>query len=356
MATGVDAKLLKSTKFPPEFNQKVDMTKVNLQVMKKWIAGRITEILSNEDDVVIELVFNLIESSRHPDIKALQIQLTGFLDKDTPGFCKEMWGLLLSAQDSPQGVPKELLEAKKLELLQEKREQEEARQKREDSENQRRDSFQRGFGGRDLDLSLEALVWMERDGHCHDQLAPLVDAVVLAHHFPTGIQPKDAAPLPEALTAAVGPGIGGTVDPLPILPDPLATPDLSVEAEALPRDGQDVEAGVSPPTSSDIGVGAALALRAVALVLLSLTDGTGLVLALRAVDLVTEDVATVRDRSADGSGAEDRPHEATHDDPAVLSPEQESKIDTEQREKELKEKIKQMRSSRSSDVVEANSA
>jgi hypothetical protein len=35
MATGVDAKLLKSTKFPPEFNQKVDMGKVNIQVMKK---------------------------------------------------------------------------------------------------------------------------------------------------------------------------------------------------------------------------------------------------------------------------------------------------------------------------------
>ncbi len=36
MATGVDAKLLKSTKFPPEFNQKVDMTKVNLPVLKKY--------------------------------------------------------------------------------------------------------------------------------------------------------------------------------------------------------------------------------------------------------------------------------------------------------------------------------
>lgn len=35
MATGVDAKLLKSTKFPSEFSQKVDMSKVNLQVMKK---------------------------------------------------------------------------------------------------------------------------------------------------------------------------------------------------------------------------------------------------------------------------------------------------------------------------------
>lgn len=37
MATSVDAKLLKQTKFPPEFNQKVDMKKVNVEVMKKYI-------------------------------------------------------------------------------------------------------------------------------------------------------------------------------------------------------------------------------------------------------------------------------------------------------------------------------
>ena len=35
MATNVDAKLLKQTKFPPEFSQKVDMKKVNVEVMKK---------------------------------------------------------------------------------------------------------------------------------------------------------------------------------------------------------------------------------------------------------------------------------------------------------------------------------
>jgi len=35
MATTVDAKLLRATKFPPEFNQKVDMQKVNLDLMKK---------------------------------------------------------------------------------------------------------------------------------------------------------------------------------------------------------------------------------------------------------------------------------------------------------------------------------
>ena len=35
MAIDVDQKLLKQTKFPTEFNQKVDMQKVNLEVMKK---------------------------------------------------------------------------------------------------------------------------------------------------------------------------------------------------------------------------------------------------------------------------------------------------------------------------------
>ncbi|KAI9839677.1 MAG: Serine/arginine repetitive matrix protein 1 [Thelocarpon superellum] len=120
MASSVDSKLLKQTKFPPEFNQKVDMKKVNLEVMKKWIAGKISDILQNEDDVVIELCFNLLEGARFPDIKRLQISLTGFLDKDTPKFCKDLWSLCLSAQANPQGVPKELLEAKKLELIQEK--------------------------------------------------------------------------------------------------------------------------------------------------------------------------------------------------------------------------------------------
>ncbi|RAH83727.1 PWI domain-containing protein [Aspergillus japonicus CBS 114.51] len=120
MATSVDAKLLRQTKFPPEFSRKVDMKKVNIEVMKKWIAGKISEILGNEDDVVIELCFNLLEGTRFPDVKSLQIQLTGFLDKDTAKFCKELWSLCLSAQENPQGVPKELLEAKKLELIQEK--------------------------------------------------------------------------------------------------------------------------------------------------------------------------------------------------------------------------------------------
>ena len=82
MLSGAELKLLKQTKFPPEFSQKVDMQKVNVEVMKKqaapyffcencanstfrWIAGKISEILGSEDDVVIQLCFNLLEGSRY---------------------------------------------------------------------------------------------------------------------------------------------------------------------------------------------------------------------------------------------------------------------------------------------------
>lgn len=43
------------------FSAQVDMTKVNLEVIKPWITQRVTEILGFEDDVVIEFIFNQLE-------------------------------------------------------------------------------------------------------------------------------------------------------------------------------------------------------------------------------------------------------------------------------------------------------
>lgn len=54
-------KFLKSMKFPTEFSQKCDMSKVNLEVIKAWIAKRITGLLGFEDEVLIEFVFSLLE-------------------------------------------------------------------------------------------------------------------------------------------------------------------------------------------------------------------------------------------------------------------------------------------------------
>ncbi|KJE91531.1 hypothetical protein CAOG_002659 [Capsaspora owczarzaki ATCC 30864] len=55
-----------------------------------------------------------------PDPRKMQLNLTGFLEGNTPDFMLELWKLLLSAQSSPGGVPQQLIEQKKQEILQRK--------------------------------------------------------------------------------------------------------------------------------------------------------------------------------------------------------------------------------------------
>jgi serine/arginine repetitive matrix protein 1 len=117
-------KLMKSMKFPPNINTKVDMSKVNMDVVKPWITKRVTEILGFEDDVVIEFIFNLFEGNQFPDPKELQMNITGFLNgKNARLFMQELWDLLMSAQESVGGIPAKFLEMKKEQLREERAEQ-----------------------------------------------------------------------------------------------------------------------------------------------------------------------------------------------------------------------------------------
>ena len=68
MALSIDQKRLKATKFPPEFDRKVDIEKVNIDLMKKWIAQKITDILGDEDDIVVETCYNLVEQNQFVSI------------------------------------------------------------------------------------------------------------------------------------------------------------------------------------------------------------------------------------------------------------------------------------------------
>jgi len=154
-------KLLRTTKFPEEFETKVSMSKVKLDVMLPWISQKITQYLGFEDEVVVgyveatlrafflspspRLLFSvlrLLSSFAVPllrrsvpfvqsqlqgdkvDPKQMQLYLTGFLEKHTSTFMKELWALLLSAQESPLGIPSEFLEKKKEEIRLKKEEQE----------------------------------------------------------------------------------------------------------------------------------------------------------------------------------------------------------------------------------------
>ncbi|OEL21835.1 Serine/arginine repetitive matrix protein 1 [Dichanthelium oligosanthes] len=113
------AKLLKTQKFAPELDHLVDMSKVKMDVMKPWIAKRVTELLGFEDEVLINFIYGLLEE-KEADGKKIQIQLTGFMEKNTVKFMKELWGLLLSAEQNASGVPQQFLDAKEAEIQQRK--------------------------------------------------------------------------------------------------------------------------------------------------------------------------------------------------------------------------------------------
>ncbi len=110
-------KLMKQMQFPSEFDQKVDMKQVRWDVMKPWVLQRINELMGIEDDVLVSMVFNVFEADQFPNIKELQINLTGFMASKAKLFCTELWNHLLGAQSSGLGVPPIFLEKKKKELL-----------------------------------------------------------------------------------------------------------------------------------------------------------------------------------------------------------------------------------------------
>jgi serine/arginine repetitive matrix protein 1 len=115
------AKLLKSQKFAPELEHVVDMKKVNMDVIKPWVAHRVTELIGFEDEVLINFIYSLLEE-KEVNGKTVQIQLTGFMEKNTVKFMKELWSLLLSAQNTASGVPQQFLDAKEEEIKKKKAE------------------------------------------------------------------------------------------------------------------------------------------------------------------------------------------------------------------------------------------
>ena len=59
-----EQKLIKQTSFPPEFETKIDLTKIQMEVLTPWITQKITELLGVEDDILASLVMNLLEEEK----------------------------------------------------------------------------------------------------------------------------------------------------------------------------------------------------------------------------------------------------------------------------------------------------
>ena len=88
IVSGVNVKKA-ALKHPPELDRRVDMARVKWEVVKPWIATRVTELLTIEDDVLIAMIYNLLEQEKvHKSGAAIYGQLLTFLEKNTATFMK----------------------------------------------------------------------------------------------------------------------------------------------------------------------------------------------------------------------------------------------------------------------------
>lgn len=121
-----EKKMIEEKKWPECFSKRVDFSKVSLDVVKSWITRNVTQILGHEDDIVIDFIMQQLlqqpgsntldeDSDGIVDPKRLTVTLTGFMAEKAQGFVADLWRLLLSAQESDYGIPKEFAEAQELE-------------------------------------------------------------------------------------------------------------------------------------------------------------------------------------------------------------------------------------------------
>lgn len=85
-------------KFPSIYQTKIDMNQINFDIIKPWINQRITGILGIEDEILISMIYNLLQDTRYPDPKMIHVQLMGFLESNTEIFITELWDILINSQ------------------------------------------------------------------------------------------------------------------------------------------------------------------------------------------------------------------------------------------------------------------
>jgi hypothetical protein len=134
VVTGVKAKR-SAVKHPPELNRSVDTRRVKWDIVKPWIASRVTELLTVEDDVLIAMIYNLLEQDQvHKNGVYVYSQLQTFLEKDTDVFMRELWDMLVSANANPSGIPQKFIDEKAAELRRQKAVADELRRRQRESD------------------------------------------------------------------------------------------------------------------------------------------------------------------------------------------------------------------------------
>jgi serine/arginine repetitive matrix protein 1 len=136
-----DAELVKKLPFPPSFTRKLDRTKILVDPIKHHIRSTIPTLLGLDDDIVTELACNLLDEPDW-DPRKWQVTLTGFLEGKAEGFVRELWGLLVAAEEDG-GVPRGWREREEELVRERERDRREAEGVVRDREKRRREEGKR---------------------------------------------------------------------------------------------------------------------------------------------------------------------------------------------------------------------
>lgn len=112
--------MIKAKSWPVEFNYRIDMNHVKLSLIKPWVENKVNEMLQIEDDILVNYVMSILEDTHKVlDPKEMQIYITPFLEENTDRFMLELWKLLITAMQDPNGVPKGYVDERKREIKKE---------------------------------------------------------------------------------------------------------------------------------------------------------------------------------------------------------------------------------------------
>ncbi|EDL43402.1 hypothetical protein, conserved [Plasmodium vivax] len=129
-----EKKLIEKMTWPEIYKHKIDLTKINLDVVGKWIQKRLIEILGFEDDILYEYCVSQLrldpeaideESENFLNSKRLKINLTGFIgNKKSEVFVQELLELLISGEQNEAQLLASQMETKRIEMEQVQKENE----------------------------------------------------------------------------------------------------------------------------------------------------------------------------------------------------------------------------------------
>lgn len=100
--------MLEKSVWPDEYEQRVDLKKVDFELIKLWIEQKVRELLGHEDDITSNTAISLLEQDANslngPDPRKMHIALSGLMSDKNSRFMIELWRVLLEAQKAPNGI------------------------------------------------------------------------------------------------------------------------------------------------------------------------------------------------------------------------------------------------------------